>query len=67
MKRLVGVLVAVVLALVLAACAGDAQPRTEPFVGQWESTGGEQIAMTVDAPVNGEYQVKIAGARSISH
>ncbi len=60
MKRLFLVLVAAMV-VVLAACGGDAQPRTEPFVGQWESTGGEQIAMTVDAPVNGEYQVKIAG------
>lgn len=56
------VLVVAVLALLISGCGGsDPAPRAEPFVGQWESTGGEAIAMTVEAPVNDAYAVRIQG------
>ncbi len=61
MKRLLGLLF-VTIALVLSGCGGsDPAPRAEPFVGQWESTGGQAIQMTVTAPADGIYPVRIVG------
>jgi hypothetical protein len=61
MKRVI-VLVVAVLSMLVTGCGGsDPAPRAEPFVGQWESTGGEAIAMTVQAPVADEYAVRIEG------
>lgn len=53
--------VAVLATLVLAACSSGTPDRAEPFVGQWESTGGDKIAMRVDAPSDGAYPVRITG------
>lgn len=61
MGKIVGVIVAA-LALLLTGCGGsDPAPRAEPFVGQWESTGGEAIQMTVAEPADGMYAVRITG------
>jgi len=54
-------LVAVVTVLGLAGCGSGTPERTDPFVGQWESTGGDRIAMRVDAPSDGAYPVRITG------
>ncbi|MCU0277659.1 MAG: hypothetical protein MUF33_06990 [Candidatus Nanopelagicales bacterium] len=61
MRKLIALLVAVLVAAVLTGCGSGSEQRAEPFVGQWESTGGEQIAMTVAAPVAGKYAVNITG------
>lgn len=61
MKKVVALLVAILAALVLSSCSSGSEERAEPFVGQWESTGGEQIAMRVDPPAEGAYSVKITG------
>lgn len=61
MKRIISALVIVLAAALLAGCGGGSEPRSEPFVGQWESTGGERIAMTVGEPNNGAYEVNISG------
>lgn len=61
MKKILTFVVAVLAGLILAGCSSSPEPRAEPFVGQWESTGGEQIQMTVDAPADGVYAVRIAG------
>ncbi len=52
---------AAVLVLFLAACTSGSTPPDDAFVGQGESTGGEQIALTVDAPTDGRYPVKLVG------
>lgn len=61
MRKILVLIVAMIAALALVGCGSGETARTEPFVGQWESTGGEQIAMTVDAPTDGTYPVRIAG------
>jgi len=61
MRRVIALLAAVMAALALAGCSSGSEPRTDPFVGQWESTGGEQIQMTVDPPADGVYTVRIVG------
>lgn len=61
MRKLAVLLIAAVTALLLAGCASDSTARDEPFVGQWESTGGEQISLQVDAPTNGRYPVRLVG------
>lgn len=62
MRRVFALVVAVLAAVLLAGCGGSGdEPRTEPFVGQWESTGGQQIAMRVDQPADGVYPVQITG------
>lgn len=61
MKRAWGFLIAVLATVLLVACGSGSTPRTEPFVGQWESTGGEAIAMRVDSPTDGAYPVRITG------
>jgi hypothetical protein len=61
MKKVFAILVVALVALFGTACSSDTPARAEPFVGQWESTGGEQIAMRVDAPVDGAYPVRITG------
>jgi hypothetical protein len=61
MRRLAALFVAAIAVLVLAGCSGGSTPREKPFVGQWESTGGEKIAMRVDAPADGVYPVQITG------
>ncbi|MBK6764067.1 MAG: hypothetical protein IPG68_12685 [Micrococcales bacterium] len=61
MRKVVALLAAVMAALALAGCSSGSEPRTDPFVGQWESTGGEQIQMTVDPPADGVYTVRIVG------
>ncbi|MFN8212071.1 MAG: hypothetical protein U0R27_00315 [Candidatus Nanopelagicales bacterium] len=61
MKRFMSLLAVLAAALMLAACSSGSTPRTDPFPGQWESTGGEQIAMRVDAPTDGAYPVTITG------
>lgn len=64
MKRLVALILAVA-ALVLTGCSsgGTTGPGTasDPFVGRWESTGGEQLSLVVAAPTNGKYPVKFTG------
>jgi hypothetical protein len=60
MRKLAMVLVVMVIAA-LTACSSGSEPRTEPFVGQWESTGGQKIAMRVDSPTEGAYPVQITG------
>lgn len=61
MKRVLIIVAAVLAALVMAGCSSGSAPRSEPFVGQWESTGGMQIAMQVDSPTDGKYPVQITG------
>lgn len=61
MRRVIWLLAAVLASVVLAACGSEPEPRAEPFVGQWESTGGEAIAMTVESPTDGQYPVRITG------
>jgi hypothetical protein len=61
MKKVFAILVVALVALFGTACSSDTPARAEPFVGQWESTGGEQIAMRVDAPVDGAYAVQFTG------
>ena len=61
MTKLLSVFIALLAAVVLAGCSSGDQERAEPFVGQWESTGGEAIAMRVDPPNAGEYAVRITG------
>ncbi|MCB0900274.1 MAG: hypothetical protein H6526_03600 [Actinobacteria bacterium] len=61
MRKVVILLAALVAALLVASCSSGSTPRTDPFVGQWESTGGEQIQMRVDPPTGGEYPVQITG------
>ena len=61
MRRLLALIVALVAAVLLAGCGSSSEPRTEPFVGQWESTGGQQIAMRVDQPTDGAYPLQITG------
>lgn len=51
--------IAAVTALLLAACGSGTTPREEPFVGQWESTGGSQISLVVEEPTAGEYPVRV--------
>lgn len=60
MRRVVILLAALLTAGSLVGCSSPTA-RAEPFVGQWESTGGEQIQMRVDQPANGEYPVQITG------
>jgi hypothetical protein len=48
---------ALVLTLALSACGSEA--RQEPFVGQWDSTGGSAISLVVEDPVDGEYPVRV--------
>jgi len=61
MRRVIALLAAVMAALVLTGCSSGSEPRTDPFVRQWESTGGDRIQMTVDPPADGEYTVRISG------
>lgn len=61
MKRLISLLAAMVAVVALSACSSGSTQRADPFPGQWESTGGEQIAMRVDAPAEGAYPVTITG------
>lgn len=61
MKRFLGSVLASVIVAFMVACSSGSAPRTEPFVGQWESTGGQAIQMTVAQPVNGDYAVRITG------
>lgn len=61
MRRIAVILVAAVAAIILTACSAGSTPREEPFVGQWESTGGEQISLTIEAPTDGKYPVKLVG------
>ncbi|HNE87983.1 MAG: hypothetical protein U0R27_09715 [Candidatus Nanopelagicales bacterium] len=61
MKRVMVLVVALLAALIMAGCSSGSPERAEPFVGQWESTGGEQIQMRVDPPTDGEYPVQITG------
>jgi len=61
MSRVVALLAAVLAALALTGCGSGSEPRTDPFVGQWESTGGMAIAMRVDPPADGKYAVQITG------
>ena len=61
MTKLLSVFIALLAAVVLAGCSSGDQERAEPFVGQWESTGVEAIAMRVDPPNAGEYAVRITG------
>ena len=61
MRRFAALLAAVVTAVVLAGCGSGSEPRADPFVGQWESTGGDKIAMSVDPPADGAYPVQITG------
>lgn len=60
MKRLavVFVFVAAVAALALAGCGSTTK---DAFVGHWESTGGEQLSLQVDAPTDGTYPVTFVG------
>lgn len=60
MKRIL-VFIAVLATSLLVGCGSGSQPRSEPFVGQWESTGGQKIGMTVAAPANESYAVRITG------
>ncbi len=60
MRRIAILLAALLMAGSLVGCSSPTA-RAEPFVGQWESTGGEQIQMRVDPPANGEYPVQITG------
>lgn len=61
MKRVLVVIAALLAALLMTGCSSGPAPRSEPFVGQWESTGGMQIAMQVDSPTDGKYPVQITG------
>ncbi len=61
MRKTIALFIALLFAAMLTGCSSGSEQRAEPFVGQWESTGGEQIAMTVDAPVDGKYAVNITG------
>ncbi len=54
------VLLLAAVSLVLMGCGGD-EPREEPFVGQWESTGGSSLTLDVAAPVDGIYAVTFEG------
>jgi hypothetical protein len=66
MRRIAVILVAAVAAIILTACGSGSTPREEPFVGQWESTGGERFSLTVEAPADGTYPVKlVAGDATI--
>jgi len=58
MKRF-ALLILLLVGLVLAGCSSDA--REDPFVGQWESTGGSQISLVVEQPADGEYPVSMSG------
>lgn len=64
MKRFVALLLGVAF-LLLAACSSGGSDGSgvaaDPFVGSWESTGGEQISLVVAPPTNGKYLVKFAG------
>ena len=59
MRRFIVAVVVTLFALVLAGCSSGSEPRQEPFVGQWESTGGDKISLVVDAPTEGAYPVKV--------
>lgn len=61
MRKLATLLIAAVAALLLAGCGSGSTARDEPFVGQWESTGGEKISLQVDAPTDGKYPVRVVG------
>jgi hypothetical protein len=61
MRKFAVLLVAIVAALAMTGCGSASEPRSEPLVGQWESTGGEKIAMRVDSPTDGIYPVRITG------
>ncbi len=61
MRRFALLVAALMAALLLTGCSSGSTPRAEPFVGQWESTGGEQIQMRVDPPTDGKYPVQITG------
>lgn len=61
MRKFAAFVVSVVAILLLGACGSGTPERAEPFVGQWESTGGSKIAMRVDAPTDGAYPVQITG------
>lgn len=58
MKR-IAVLIVLLLGLAVAGCGSDA--REDPFVGQWESTGGARISLVVEQPTDGEYPVSLSG------
>ncbi|MEZ5184412.1 MAG: hypothetical protein R2720_01575 [Candidatus Nanopelagicales bacterium] len=60
MRKFGALFIAALTALVLTACGGSS-PREEPFVGQWESTGGSQLSLTVAAPADGKYPVTFSG------
>ena len=61
MKRVLVVIAALLAALLMTGCSSGPAPRSEPFVGQWESTGGMKIAMRVEPPADGKYSVQITG------
>lgn len=61
MRRVAVLLAALLAAMAFAGCSSGSEPRAEPFVGQWESTGGQAIQMTVTAPADGIYPVRIVG------
>ncbi len=61
MRKFALILMASVIAFLLAACSSGPVAREDPFVGRWESTGGQQIALTIDAPADGKYPVKLVG------
>ncbi len=58
MKRLAVLFVVFsVVGLILAGCGST----KATFVGKWESTGGSELSLQVDAPTDGAYPVTFAG------
>ncbi|MCB0917744.1 MAG: hypothetical protein KDC39_04155 [Actinobacteria bacterium] len=62
MNRVLVALAGLLAALLLGSCASEESTTvSDPFTGEWESTGGERIALIVSPATDGDYPVQIKG------